>query len=231
MRTRVTYHQGGVRFEQHGCILSELPSNPGCTQSVFDVLACAAVVFGKGSQLAMLGFAGGGMLAALRALGGEHSVHGVDLEAEGYEIFCKVAADWKGEVAFDCEDAAVWLQRQRRSFDVIVEDLSMPLDGDVVKPRVAWTVLPRLIQKKLKRSGLAVTNLLPTPGVTWENHIEACRVGPGVVVEFEYFFNRVLIQGRTVPNARRAGRELRAALRSLGSGLAEEMRVRSLPEL
>ena len=43
-------------------MLCELPRLPGPTHSVWDVLACAVKLFAPGSRMAMLGFAGGGLL-------------------------------------------------------------------------------------------------------------------------------------------------------------------------
>jgi hypothetical protein len=90
-------------------------------------------------------------------------VHGVDLEEEGYRVFESVAREWGGEVAFERDDALAWMRRQRGHFDGIVEDLSVPQDGDVVKPEVSWSGLPPVIRRSVKRRGVVVSNLLPTP--------------------------------------------------------------------
>ena len=58
--------------------------------------------------------------------------------------------------------------------------------------------------------------------------IEACRVGPGVEVGFENFFNRVLIQGAQVGNARSCGPRLRQLMRELGSELSDRLKIRTL---
>ena len=227
MATRVRRTRGGVRLEQHGCVLSELPSRPGPTHSVFDILAAAVVSCAPGPRVGMLGFAGGGMMAPLRALKGEHEVSGVDLLEEGYRLFREVAREWSGAVEFTKRDACSWLRARRRRFDVLVEDLSVPQDGDVVKPAVSWEVLPPLMARKLRADGVVVTNLLPTGGHSWAELTRACRVADGVVIEFDRFYNRVLVQGRSVGSARRVSRKLRKALRVLGSRTAEEIRVRS----
>ena len=179
----------------------------------------------------MLGFAGGGMMAPLRAMGGEHQVSACDLSGEGHKLYQSLASDWGGDLAFDQQEAARWLRRQRRKFDALVEDLSVPVDGDVVKPAVSWTGLPRIMEKKLRSSGVSVMNLLPTPGVTWGKMIEACRWGdrPGVVVEFGQYFNRVLIQGAAVGNPRDAGALLREALRGIESRIAGRIAVKRIP--
>ena len=228
MTTRIRRHRGGVRIEQHGWVLTELPYRPGPTHSIFDVLAVATHLYACGPRIAVLGFAGGGMVAPLRKLGGGQVVHGVDLEEEGYRVFESVAREWGGEVAFERDDALAWMRRQRGRFDGIVEDLSVPQDGEVVKPEVSWSGLPPVIRRSVKTRGVVVSNLLPTPGMRWGELIAACRVGSGVVVGFTNFYNRVLIQGEGVGSAREAGERIRGALRTLGSDLAGEIFVRSL---
>ena len=230
MGTRIRHHGDRVRIEENGCVLCELPRFPGPTHSVWDVLACAVRLFAPGSRMAMLGFAGGGMVGAMRAIGCEQEVEGVDLWVEGFEVFREVAADWSGAVRFHPEDAVAWMRRQRTLFDVIVEDLSVPLEGDVVKPEVSWVDLPPLMGRKLKKSGVVISNLLPTPGISWENLIAASRVGPGVVVEFESYYNRVLIQGSDVGGARSCGYRLRKLMCLLGSDLTDDIRLRTLQD-
>lgn len=213
---------------QNGLVLCELPREPGPAHSVWDVMACAVRLFAPGSRMAMLGFAGGGMVGSMRALGCEQEVHGIDLWSGGFEIFREVATDWSGAVNFAHEDAAEWLRRDRVPFDVIVEDLSVPLRDDVVKPSISWMELPALIRRRVKKGGVVINNLLPTPGISWANQIEACRVGPGVEVGFENFFNRVLIQGEQVGNARSCGPRLRQLMRELGSELSDSLKIRTL---
>lgn len=228
--TEVRTFDGGVWMEQHGCVLSKVLAQPGPTHSVFDVLAAALVVGAPGPRVAMLGFAGGGMMAPLREMGGAHSLSAVDLDDAGYRIYDGVVDEWGGELEFNQADAVQWLQRQRRKFDAIVEDLSVPTDGDVVKPEVSWRGLPGVMRRKVKARGLTVMNLLPTPGVKWGTMMEACRREDvrGCVVEFREYYNRVLIQGAAVEAARVTGAKLRNALRGIGSKIAERMAVREV---
>ncbi|NIP94518.1 MAG: hypothetical protein GWO24_14175, partial [Akkermansiaceae bacterium] len=76
MATKLRRCARGACLEQHGCVLSEILEEPGSTHSVFDVLAAAVAVFSPGRRVAVLGFAGGGMMAPLRKLGGDHEVEG-----------------------------------------------------------------------------------------------------------------------------------------------------------
>lgn len=222
--------RGGWRLEQHGCVLSEVLRRPGPTHSVFDLLAAAVHCFSPGPRVSVLGFAAGGLVAPLRMLGGNHQVRGVDLSLDGFRVFRAAALEWAGDVTVEEAEAAAWLRRQRRRFDAIVEDLSVPQDGDVVKPEVSWRVLPAALRAKLAPGGVVITNLLPTPGMSWRALIAACRTGPGVAVGLDGFHNRILIQGRGMGEAREAGCRLRAALVRLGSRMADGLAVRRLDD-
>jgi len=229
-KTEVTAFAGGVWMEQHGCVLSKVLAQPGPTHSVFDVLAAAVVALSPGPRVAMLGFAGGGMMAPLRKMGGAHAVSTVDLDDAGFRIYSGIVDEWGEELEFAQGDAVRWLRGQRRKYDAIVEDLSVPTDGDVVKPEVSWQVLPAVMRRKLKARGLSVMNLLPTPGVRWDEMMDACLRDdvPRCVVEFGEYYNRVLIQGQTVEEARVIGAKLRKSLRGIGSRIAEHISVRGV---
>lgn len=225
---KVHHHRRGIRLEQNGAILSELPAQPGPTHSIFDVLTAAVALWAPGPEVAMLGFAGGGMVAALRAMGGEHTIHAVDLEVAGYELFNQVAREWAGDVRFTCADAEEWLRSQRRRFHAIVEDLSIPQEGEVMKPALCWTTLPKMMSRRLRSGGLMVTNVLPTTGVCHREWEEACVNERGVEVSFDEYENRILIQGAMIDQARAVGRSLRQILNQIGSEIATGIRVRSL---
>ena len=70
----------GARLVQNGSVLSEVLAKPGATDSVFDVLAAAIQIFSPGDRVGILGFAGGGLIAPLRAMSGDHNLSGVDLD-------------------------------------------------------------------------------------------------------------------------------------------------------
>ena len=69
----------GARIIDDDVVLSEILARPGPTHSLFDVLAAAVAAFAPGPRFAMLGFAGGGMIAPLRAMGCDIPVRAVDL--------------------------------------------------------------------------------------------------------------------------------------------------------
>ncbi len=221
----------GARLVQNGSVLSEILAQPGATDSVFDVLAASVRVFSPGDRVGILGFAGGGIIAPLRAMGGRHRLSGVDFDRAGYELFCDMSSEWQGDVQFTQTDAVEWLRAQHCKFDLLLEDLSVGRDGDVFKPDVSIDTLPQLIHSKLKPGGIAVFNLLPADDRTWTGMTAKVRApfGFGVQVLFESYYNRVLVLGNeALLPAREVSRLLRSELDGVDSEMAVDISVRSL---
>lgn len=210
-------------------VISEILSSPGPTHSVFDALAASVVVLDGGPRVALLGFAGGGVVAPLRAMGFSGVLDVVDLDDQGERIFRRVSGAWRGPVSFELGEASEWLRHRRGKFDAIIEDLSIPGPGGVTKPEVSVGVLPRLVRSRLKSRGVAVFNLLPVKGWTWSELID--RVGAPFrqrrIVTFDEYENRLLVAGRALPTARQLSLALRASLGSIRSRIAGGMAVRS----
>jgi spermidine synthase len=220
----------GLRMSQHGTIISELRTSAGPTHSVADILAGLIAILRPEGRVAVLGFAGGGTQAPLSALRVESVVHAVDMDRMGYDLFRWHCPDWVRRVRWKKADAVKWLRSQPADFGMIIEDLSVPRDGDVFKPDITWNVLPPLIRDRLVRGGIAVFNLLAPPGGVWLRELERlARVfGEARVVGFDDFTNRIVVVGKSVPPVRELGKKLRAALRSIGSVQAHRIHLRTM---
>jgi len=221
----------GVRLSQHGVVLSEVLRRPGPTHSVADVIAAAIHWLDRGSQVAVLGFAGGGLVAPLRALGSKAVVEGVDLDVKGYHLFQKLCSSWAGEVRFSRGEAVRWLAGRRTGADYIVDDLSVAEGRDVIKPPASWVDIPGLIRNRLGPDGVAVLNWLPPDHKSWRATIRVtATLFPCVRVVFlDDFENRILLGGRQLPSAGELSRGLRRCLDRLGSRQASRIAVRAWP--
>jgi hypothetical protein len=210
-------------------VISEILSAPGPTHSVFDVLAAAVVLLYRGPRVALLGFAGGGVVAPLRAMGFSGTLDVVDLDDRGERIFRAVSGAWRGPVKFELGEASEWLRRRPGRFDAIIEDLSVIGPGGVTKPEVSVGGLPRLMKSRLTPQGLAVFNLLPVKGWTWPELVAV--VGrpfrERYVVSFEDYENRLLVAGRALPTARQLSAGLRDMWGSIESKMADGIAVRT----
>ena len=220
----------GLRLSQHGVVISEMRLRPGPTHSLFDVLATLVAVLRPQGGVGLLGFAGGGMIAPLRALGCEAPIHAVDLDAAAFQLFKRHCRSWAGDVQWHHGEPSQWLRVQpKRSFDLIIEDLSVPHRGDVFKPDVSWGPLPKLIRERLKPDGTAIFNLLKPGNNRWNPglagmtaHFDAARF-----IQLEEFENLIVLAGTRLPAASRLGHELRKQLAALESRQAARLRISS----
>ena len=230
---RVTQTKHGLRLSQHGVVISELRTSPGPTHSVFDVLAALLVLLRPAGRIGVLGFAGGGMMAPLQALGMKTAFRTVDLDQASYDLFCQHCPDWVSGVQWQRADAVQWLRKQKPEFNLLLEDLSVPQDGDVVKPEISWRLLPGLIRQKLKRDGIAVFNLMSPPEDDWRSALKKITREFRVtqVIHLDDFENRIVIAGEQLPAAPALGHGLRELLRKLRSRQAGRLRVRSVRSL
>jgi len=225
----ITKTKHGLRMSQHGVVISELRTSPGPTHSVADVLAACISTLRPEGRIGVLGFAGGGMQAPLCALGVNTEIDAVDLDRTSFELFREHCPAWIARVKWQQTDAVEWLCAQPKHFDLLVEDLSVPSDGDVFKPAITWEVLPELIRDRLVPGGIAVFNLMPPPSGIWIREVEwmAETFGAARLVSFDDFTNRILVVGKALPSARELGALLRSELRRIGSQQAGRIHVRT----
>lgn len=227
---RIVRTRRGARIVDDDVVLSEIRRDPGPTHSLFDVLAACVAALATGPRCALLGFAGGGMIAPLRAMEYDGAVEAVDLSREGEGIFRELSGGWAGTVTLAEADAADWLRRRRARYDVIVEDLSVPSPAGTVKPYVSFDALPGLIRARLRPEGVALFNLLPLPGTSWDSILMrvAQPHSSAVCVHMDEYENRFLLAGDALPTAAEASRRVRAALREIGSYMADRVFLRTL---
>jgi SAM-dependent methyltransferase len=221
-------------LSQHGTVLSEVLLQPGPTHSVFDVLAAACLVGPPVREIALLGFGGGSVVAALRALGCQARIHAVDLDPTGLELLRNAGALWLQPLEWHHADAVEWLRSAGR-FDVILDDLSIPRDGDVEKPNASWDTLPALIARHLRPNGIALFNLLRPAGRGWTRGMAdiTSKLSNSWVIHLDDFENRILVSGRGRQqdpvqglHPRTLGTAIRSHLRTLGSLQRKRVQIR-----
>lgn len=232
--TTITPTQHGLRLSQHGVVISELRTSPGPTHSVFDVLAASIAVLAPNARVGVLGFAGGGMMAPLRALGVDAVIDSVDLDRSGYDLFQQHCPQWADGVKWQQADAVAWLRGQSAPFDLLLDDLSVPQDDDVFKPAISWDVLPELMRTRLSPGGVGVFNLLPAAGGTWKSDLlrllrhGGWSLAQARLIYLDDFENRILITGDSLPAARELGVKLRQSLKQIHSRQAGRIHLASL---
>jgi hypothetical protein len=218
----------GARLLHGRHVLSEILAQPGATGSIFDLLAAAAFAWAPPGPVAMLGFAGGAVIAPLRALGSAAPVHAVDLSLEAAPLFWSLSRKWAGPVHLFEAEASRWLGASRHRFAAVIEDLSAQVPGNVIKPPVSFEALPSLIANRLAPGGLVVVNGLPMPGRRWDAVLGALA-GPHRQVSILFhreYENRVLLAARKLAAPRVLHQQLAQALELIGSPLAQGLTVR-----
>ena len=232
MDLQIIRHARGARIVDGDDVISEIRAQPGPTHSLFDVLAACMAALSSGPRVAVLGFAGGGIVAPLRGMSFAAPLHCVDLSLAGEKIFRKLSSAWAGEVRVDQNDAAVWLRRQRTPFDCILEDLSLAATAQAegTKPDISLHEVPELMARKLSASGVAIVNMLPVPGETWDDLMQPYKkhFHHVQVVHFTGYVNRVVLAAKRLPQARQTSQRVRAALHRIESCMAYELSVRTL---
>ncbi|MFC1572647.1 hypothetical protein ACFL6M_03505 [Candidatus Eisenbacteria bacterium] len=227
---RVYLRKYGVLLVEGHVVISKVLAKPGAAHALSDVLAVSATALAPGPKIALLGFAGGGILAPLRALGFKSPIDAVDLSLEYEKWFRKYCSSWAGRVRLTQDEASAWLKRRRGRYDVIIEDLSVNGPYGVKKPEASVVTLPRLMKRRLKPHGLVVVNLLPMQGMSWRELLErvAAPYRRALVVSLVDYENKLVIGGSRLPEGREASRRIRSGLQQLGSRLVGRFRVRTL---
>ncbi|MFI5403301.1 MAG: hypothetical protein ACHQ1G_10215, partial [Planctomycetota bacterium] len=148
----------------------------------------------------------------------------VDLDPTGETLFRKLARHWAGDVRVARMDAVEWLAREHAPFDVIVEDLSVTGPAGPVKPAISFAALPALVRSRLKPTGIAITNLLPQPGASWDALIDPVKkpYSLSVVIELKEHENRLVVAGAIPKDPLKP---IRAALNAIGSVQARKIRL------
>jgi hypothetical protein len=218
----------GFRLVQGGLVLSEVRDHPGPTHTLFDALAACIAALAPGERVAMLGFAAGGVVAPLRAMGFGHPLQAVDLDTEQVGLFRHVSDAWAGEVRVAQADAVEWLKRSGGGWHLLLDDLSVETSQGVTKPRVTWEKVPSLAARRLAPGGVFVCNLLPVPGIPWSDLVARVRAPwrRAAVVHLEEYENRFVLAGRSLEPPGTLSRRIRRALRSIQSTQAELVSVR-----
>lgn len=224
---RLVRLRGRARLIDRGDVVSDLLDEPGATHDLFDVLAACLLAAAPGPSLAMLGFAAGGVVAPLRAMGFCKTLEAVDLDRAGHALFARTARDWPGTVRFHCADALEYLARGRRGLDGILDDLSIPARGGHVKPGVSFAELPRLARARLGTSGVLVSNVLPPVDRSWLAALRgiAAPFRRAVVLRGEDWENRIVVAGNRLPHGPELARRIRELLKAIGSNQAQSVRA------
>ncbi|HVO13132.1 MAG TPA: fused MFS/spermidine synthase [Vicinamibacteria bacterium] len=207
-KVRVRRTPAGLELRVDGTLASVSRPGRALTGVVWWALAAPVLLLPPARrQVLLLGLAAGSVARALRRLDPDARLVGVERDRE----VLRVARDefdldaLRVEVAV--EDALVWLRRERRRFDLVVEDLFLGPARSVHKPEWLAGEGYRLIRRRLREGGLLVSNTIhEMPQIVRA----AAPVGRVLSLDVRGYHNRIVVAGRRLPSAREVRRRLAA---------------------
>lgn len=207
-KVEVKVGKRGRALEIDGTFASWYEPGLPITGSVWDALAAPLLALPKTRRrdVLLLGLGGGSVARVVRALAPDARIVGVEMSGE----VLRAARRWLELDALDIDvvqaDARLYLQRARRRYDLIVEDLFMGSGRAVYKPD--WLPDPGLdsIRRRLAPGGVLVSNTIDEAAPMAA--ALARRFRGLISIEVEDYDNRVLVAGRAGLSAK----QLRAAL-------------------
>ncbi|CAL1130716.1 unnamed protein product [Cladocopium goreaui] len=127
---------------------------------VWDALALPVLATTERPSVLILGLGGGTAARALRRLRPEAQIVGVELDAEVIRLAKKHFDLDALKVEVIHQDALEFLRKDRRQFDLILDDVFVGYARSIHKPR--WLPRPgfRLAKRRLKEGGVLVSNAL-----------------------------------------------------------------------
>lgn len=175
-RTRIvhTAHQAleiwksdhATEFRVAGAVHAAYHRRRYLTGLAWDMIAAAALLGGHDPprSVLMLGLAGGTAFRVLRHLLPECRLTALDIDPEIIALArTHMELDALGiEVVIG--DAYPWLERNRRTFDVVIDDIYLAGKTDVFRPRTWDASLLGRLRRALAPGGVLAVNLVTGPG-------------------------------------------------------------------
>ena len=226
--------RGGLELRIDGTQASVHRPGRALTGAVWWALASPILLLPRGRprRVLLLGLAAGSVARALRALDAEAEIVGVELHPEVLRLARRHFDLDRLRVELVIGDALAYLRRERRRFDLIVEDLFVGTARSVRKPEWVTGEGYRLIRRRLREGGYVVSNTIhETADVE-----RAMRPLGGRTVSLDVggHWNRILVCGPGL-RARDLRRRLQAGhpelARRLGRGSLTARTVYTAPEV
>jgi spermidine synthase len=191
----------GLELRVDGTLASVYRPGRSLTGVVWWALAAPVLlVRTRRPRVLLLGLAAGSVARAIRALAPAAEIVGVEIDREVLRAARRVFGLGELCVEVVVDDALRFLRRERRRFDLVVEDLFVGPSRSVRKPDWLLGEGYRLIGRRLRAGGIVVSNTIhEMPAV-----VRACSpLGPRVVcLDVAGHWNRIVACGPLPPPAR-----------------------------
>ncbi len=207
-RVEIRRVRDGVQLRVDGTLASFRGPGRTLTGVVWWTLAAPILLLPRRRRrVLLLGVGGGSVARALHALDARAEIVGVEYDPEVLRLARRHFGLGALGLELVVDDALDYLTRERRRFDLIVEDLFIGPSRSVRKPPWLLGEGYRLIRKRLRTGGIVVSNTIhETPAV-----IDAMRPLGAPIVSFDVrgHWNRIVAAGRDLPPAREIARLFR----------------------
>lgn len=198
-----------TEFRVAGAVHASMHRKRFLTGLAWDLLAAAALLHGNGrpQSILMLGVAGGTALRTLRHLLPDAELTGIDIDAELIGLAEEEMTLSETGATIEIADAYTWMKRNRRKFDVIIDDLYLAGEKDVFRAAQCDGGWLSLVRKSLAPGGVLALNLVTGTGHRAKQ--SATRKGLSALfptvrsLTTEEGMNEVLAAGETVATAAR----------------------------
>jgi SAM-dependent methyltransferase len=211
--------RGGLELRIEGTQASVHRPGRALTGVVWWALASPILLLPRNRprRVLLLGLAAGSVGRAVRALDPEAEIVGVERHREVVRLARRHFGLDRLGIELVIGDALEYLGRERRRFDLIVEDLFVGPSRSVRKPDWLLERGYRLIRRRLRPGGYVVSNTIHETAAI----VRAMRPFGGRIVSLDVrgHWNRVVVTGRGVPVPLEFRRHL-AGHRALSRSLA-----------
>ena len=209
-RVEVRRVRGGLELRIDGTQASVHRPGRALTGVVWWALASPILLLppNRPRRVLLLGLAAGSVGRAVRALDPEAEIVGVELDREVLRLARRHFGLDRLRIELVVGDALEYLRRERRQFDLIVEDLFVGPSRTVRKPEWLLDEGYRLIRRRLRPGGYVVSNTIHETAAV----VRAMRPFGDRIVSLDVrgHWNRVTVCGRDLPPPRALRRALGA---------------------
>jgi spermidine synthase len=201
-RVEIRRVRGGLELRIDGTQASVHRPGRALTGVVWWALASPILLLPRNRprRVLLLGLAAGSVGRAVRALDPDAEIVGVERDREVLRLARRHFGLDRLRIELVIGDALEYLRRERRRFDLIVEDLFVGPSRFVRKPEWLLGEGYRLIRRRLRPGGYVVSNTIhETPAIVRAMHPFGGRI---VSLDVRGHWNRVTVCGRDLRSPR-----------------------------
>ena len=202
-RTVIVRRAGGLQLRVNGTLASFQREDPEATGPVWWALAAPIVLLParrRPPRVLVLGLGAGSVARAMRILDPAAEIVGVERDRAILKLARRHFGLGRLGVEVVADDVFRYLRRERRRFDLIVEDVFVGPLRTVHKPPGLLEEAYPLIGRRLRPGGLVVSNTIhESPAVVRAMRRFGARV---VSLDVRRHWNRIVVAGRDLPPPR-----------------------------